>query len=298
MSVKKILKFDYRMAHSLFQHYFYIIVFLLVVFSVLYILYYKKIENFDQSQSQSQRETQLVVPDIDIKDTGIYLINLDRNPDRLESFIEQYMMCDLRYKQFQRISAVDGAKIPDIEDVVSDAAYGEIQQIEKTGYRTKHYQLTRGAIGCYLSHLKAYELIAMGNDDYGLVFEDDVFIDKNIFKRLNKLLAGIPNDWDMLLLGCHCILCDKYDVYYDTRKFFLMHCYIVKKTSASRLWALLKREKIKQQIDSEISDLVSTGSIKIYCLRESLAKQSGVFSTNIQTPLKVMPGIDPYVTLI
>ena len=236
--------------------------------------------------------------DIALKDVGIYLINLDRNADRLESFIAQFIMSDLRYKQFQRITAVDGRDIENIQDIVSDVAYQEIMQIEKTGYRTKHYQLTRGAIGCFMSHMKAFELISMGDDDYGLVFEDDVIIDTHILKRLNKLMSSIPNDYDVLLLGCQCIQCDKYDVYFDAHKFFLTHCYIIKKASAARLYMLLKKDKIKQQIDSELSDMATSGSIKIYCLREKLASQTGTFQTTIQTPLKVMPGIDPYVTLL
>ena len=271
----------------------YILIFITIII-VLSLAYSSKKEGFLAGNSSGSSGG----GDIALKDVGIYLINLDRNADRLESFIAQFIMSDLRYKQFQRITAVDGRDIKNIQDIVSDAAYLEIMQIEKTGYRTKHYQLTRGAIGCFMSHMKAYELISMGDDDYGLVFEDDVVIDKNILKRLNRLMSSIPNDYDMLLLGCHCIQCDKYDVYYDAHRFFLTHCYIIKKASAARLYMLLKKDKIKQQIDSEISDFATSGNVKIYCLREKLASQTGTFQTTIQTPLKVMPGIDPYVTLI
>ena len=271
---------------------------LVVMMGVLYTMTYKK-EHFVSNGTGSNGPNKTIdETGIHLKDTTIYLINLDRNPERLEAFIEQYMMSDLRYKQFQRLSAVDGREIENIQEHINNQAFQEIQQIEKTGYRTKHYQLTRGAIGCYMSHMKAYKEIADGASKYGLIFEDDVRIDRNILRRLNNLLSGIPNDWDMLLLGCHCIICDKYDVYYDTDKFFLLHCYVIKKASAKKLHLQLSKIKIKQQIDSELSDLVMSGSLKIYCLRESLSKQSGEFDTDIQTPLKVMPGIDPYVTLL
>ena len=269
-----------------------LIVIVLIILGLLYSQFRGKYEFYANNNASGSTDG------IQLKDMSIYLINLDRNPDRLEAFIETYMMSDLRYKQFQRIAAVDGSKIENIQDHISTQAYQEIMQIEKTGYRTKHYQLTRGAIGCYLSHMKAYDYIGNGGSEYGLIFEDDVRIDPNLLLRLNRLLSGIPNDWDILLLGCHCIICDKYDVYYDTDKFFLLHCYIVKKASAKKLHTMLKNIKIKQQIDSEISDMVMSGKLTVYCLRESLSKQTGEFNTNIQTPIKVMPGIDPYITLL
>ena len=235
-------------------------------------------------------------PKFTFDNISVYMINLDRNTDRLESFIEQYMMSDLRYKQFQRISAVDGTSL-NVKEEVSPGAFDEITQIEKTGYRTKHYQLTRGAIGCYLSHVKAYDFISAGDADYGFIFEDDANIDPMLLAKLNKIVGTMDDTWDMLLLGCHCIICEKRDTYYDLEKFFLMHGYIVKKEAAQKLSTMLKAKKISQQVDSEISDMITQGHFKVYCLKNSLSTQKG-FETNIQTPLKVMPGVNPYTTLI
>lgn len=35
---------------------------------------------------------------------------------------------------------------------------------ETQGYRTKHYQLTRGSLGCYMSHLQLYQHIIRGGE--------------------------------------------------------------------------------------------------------------------------------------
>lgn len=227
-------------------------------------------------------------------DLDVYLINLDRNKDRLESFVNQYVNCDLRNKQFQRFNAVDGQKIANIEDKITEKAYEEIMEVEKSGYRTKHYQLTRGAIGCYMSHMAVYDLISKSDAPYGLIFEDDVVIDKYILKKLNSVIVNIPNDWDILLLSCHCIVCDKMDMYYDTGKFFWLHCYIVRKSSVDKIRKYLSSTKIGKQIDSELSDMISKGKLKVYCLKDSLCKQGNTFQTTIQTPLKVVPGINPW----
>lgn len=245
-------------------------------------------DNLELFSSSSQRFT--------MRNFDVYLINLNRNSDRLEFFIEQYIMSDLRYKQFQRITAVDGSSL-EIKEYISDSAFKEITQIEKSGFRTKHYQLTRGAIGCYLSHMKAFELIANGDSEYGFIFEDDAIVDKTLLAKLNLVVPTMDDSWDILLIGCHCIVCDKYETYLDINKFFLMHSYIIKKQSAINILALLNSIKISQQIDSELSDLAAKGYLKIYCLKKNLSKQGG-FETDIQMPLKVMPGINPYTTLI
>lgn len=261
-----------------------IIFIIIVAILIVYYIEHRQIEKY---------QNVLSIP-LDPSQLDVYLINLDKNKDRLEAFIEQYMSCDLRSHQIKRLSAVDGQKIENIEDKVTPKAFAEIQEVEKTGYRTKHYQLTRGAIGCYLSHMQVYQQIANGDKDYGLIFEDDVIIDKKIFKKLNEVIVNIPDDWDMLLLSCHCIVCEKMDMYYDTGKFFWLHCYIVKKTSANKVISYLNSNKIGKQIDSELSDMIGEGLLKVYCLKESLCKQGNVFQTTIQTPLKVVPGINPF----
>ena len=47
---------------------------------------------------------------------------------------------------------------------------------EGRGYRTAHYQLTRGSVGCYLSHLRLYQHVLRGGAQFALVFEDDAAI--------------------------------------------------------------------------------------------------------------------------
>lgn len=260
----------------------------LIVFAMvaLWMASTKSYELFDQQGA----------PQLTFDNTDVYMINLDRNAERLESFIEQYMQSELRYKQFQRIPAVDGSTL-NIKEYVTPFAYKEITEIEKTGYRTKHYQLTRGAIGCYLSHVKAYNLISKADADYAIIFEDDAWVDPAIMSKLNKVLGSMDNSWDILVLGCHCIVCEKHDTYSDIQKFFLLHGYVIKKSSAEKLGATLQDIKISQQIDSEMSDMATQGQLRIYCLKTQLAKQKAL-GTDIQMPLKVMPGVNPYTTLI
>ena len=235
-----------------------------------------------------------VNPGIPVNDFDVYLINLDRNKERLREFMEQYSESDISIKKVKRISAVDGKKLK-VAQYLSDKAFKELQDIETTGYRTKHYQLTRGAIGCYMSHLKAYSLIANSSSSYGLIFEDDVNIAHDFFFKFNRLLRNIPKDWDMLLLGCHCLKCRKSELHSHVQKFILLHCYIVKKEAAKKLYDDLSSRPIQQQIDSEISDMITHKNMfNVYCVNEALCWQSGQFQTDIQTPVRKTLGVDPY----
>ena len=271
---------------------FVLIVILISIIAWMFLLYNSLSVTSCAHEGFSQRVD--FSPPLKYSDFDVYLINLDRNKDRLDAFIDQYTNCDLRRKQVKRFAAVDGQKVESLENKVTPKAYAEITEVEKTGYRTKHYQLTRGGVGCYLSHMAVYELIRDGESPFGLIFEDDVIIDKYIFKRLNDVIINVPNDWDMLLLSCHCIVCEKMDMYYDTGKFFWLHCYLVRKTSVEKIMKYLKSNRIGKQIDSELSDMIGLGILKVYCLKESLCKQGSVFQTTIQTPLKVVPGINPW----
>jgi GR25 family glycosyltransferase involved in LPS biosynthesis len=236
-----------------------------------------------------------VLKDVDFE---IYLINLDRNQRRLQLFLNQYQASDLRFKTIKRVPAVDGKKL-DITQYLSDRAFKEIKSIETTGYRTKHYQLTRGAVGCYLSHLKTYKQIADSDKEFGLIFEDDVNIAPDFYVKLNVILKKIPNNWDVLLLGCHCLKCKKHEVHSHVRKFILLHCYIVKKAAAKELFSMLNKKPIEQQIDSELSDiLINSDKFTMYCINDAIAWQNNTFATEIQVPVKMTLGVNPFDSVI
>lgn len=258
--------------------------FSLIVFIV--VLTSRKYESFRQNSCE--------VPVLPLDKFDVYLINMDRNKDRLQHFIRQWMRTDMKKKQFNRVTGVDGKKI-NIGSYVSKRAYKEIKDIESNGYRTKHYQLTPGGVGCYLSHLKTYKMISESENDYGLIFEDDVNIPKDFYVKFNNILRYVPNDWDILLLSCHCIRCKRQEVFSNVNKFIWLHCYLVRKESAKKLVDYLGKRYIEQQIDSELSDIATNQNwLNIYCINTSLSTQGGQFSTEIQKPVKYNKSVDPY----
>lgn len=229
-------------------------------------------------------------------DINVYLINMKEKKDRLDHFTAVYRRTDLgKNKDIIRIEAVNGRKI-NLNEHVSRVGMQDINFVEKNGYRTSHNQLTRGAVGCYLSHINVLRKIRDAPQSYGIVFEDDIkFVYDDIFYKMRVAMAQVPNDWDILFLQCVCHVCKFYEHYKDAKHFFLTHAYIIKKESADKILKEIEFLPIRQQIDSELSSLATAGKLKLYCIRNPLAIQhSAVNATSIQMPMKRIEGINPY----
>lgn len=224
----------------------------------------------------------------------VYLINMRKNMDRYQRFKTMFAQTDLRENSFIRVEGVNGKEL-DLKKYVKPETHRELLESEHSGFRKHHYQLTRGAVGCYLAHMNVYRTISKQLADYALIMEDDVRIMKpeSLFYDIQEMIQQIPSDWDILLLGCVCFVCGKFRKYYDVNRYFLMHGYMIKKTSAEKILHLLQDEPIEQQIDAKFSDLAEKELLKIYCLRDKLAVQWDM-GTNIQIPVKNIEGINPF----
>ena len=105
----------------------------------------------------------------------IYVINLDRQPERLVSVDSELKRSGLTY---QRISAVD---MNDLTSEPSDL-------------------VTLGVKACWQSHVKAFQLISQGEEPYALILEDDASV-LNV-QKLDYLLSNFKfHEWDLVQLG-------------------------------------------------------------------------------------------------
>jgi glycosyl transferase family 25 len=122
---------------------------------------------------------------------AIYLINLDGSDARLASATAQLEEHGI---VFERISAVDGRKIPPTE---LEQLYDKKHAIQYMGR-----DLSPGEIGCYLSHIKAIQAFTQSDADIALVLEDDFAMPHNALAQLPAILAALDaqqrSAWDCI----------------------------------------------------------------------------------------------------
>lgn len=118
----------------------------------------------------------------------IFLINMECSSKRLRDVKRQLDALNLR---FSRIDATVGAELSD-QDI-------ELVYDSKRNKSHHHRDLTKGEIGCYISHRKAWQAIIDQESEFALVLEDDISVNNNIidcFKLIDK-----SEGWDILKLS-------------------------------------------------------------------------------------------------
>jgi glycosyl transferase, family 25 len=114
--------------------------------------------------------------------TAFYL-NLDQEAARRRCIEEQLAEAGI---PAERIEAVDGSRpLPPEVSLYFDA---------------KHV-MDAGALGCYASHIKAWEQITRKALPSGLVLEDDAILPAGLAGLLAEIVAALPTHWDMVHLG-------------------------------------------------------------------------------------------------
>jgi len=222
-----------------------------------------------------------------------YIINLKRRPERFKSFMKSYNKNKFNFK-VEKYHAVDGSKL-DIKKVpISPTGLKDLEESKINGYRTKHYQLTPGAIGCYMSHVNVWKQIKDSDGLGALVFEDDSILDADFVNKTEQILEEVNNVdpyWDILFLGGRR---NKYTPVSENllkvHKFYELHAYIIRKKAITKLLTNDLIFPIEQQIDSLLSD--KSDVINMYIVKKNIVNQGGSHPTDIQSPFKKVNGMD------
>lgn len=126
----------------------------------------------------------------------IFLINLQRRTDRRDRMLYSLNELEIDVKV---VHAVDGNALnsSDIKILGVDLLPGYYDPFSG---RT----LTKGEVGCFLSHYYIWKEIVDMQMDKALVFEDDVRFQANFKRRVLRLMEEVEQmelDWDMIYLG-------------------------------------------------------------------------------------------------
>jgi glycosyl transferase family 25 len=116
----------------------------------------------------------------------IYVINLDRDTERMASIHTNLVRLGLSY---ERLPAVMGKDVPDWEKLVDLPSYA---------WRNRLDMPRAGEVGCYLSHLKAMETFLKTDAPWCVILEDDVEVLPACADVLRSLAE--KDDWDLVKL--------------------------------------------------------------------------------------------------
>jgi len=224
-----------------------------------------------------------------------YVINMPHERKRMHGFMKAWKKCDLsRNNSVIRFDAVVGKEVP-IAQYTSSKALCEILRAERNSYRQKHYELTRGGVGCWLSHRNLWKQILKTDKPCAIIFEDDCVMARNMQTILNE--SEIPDDWDICLLGYICNKCKEMQCADAIRvdRFFGLHCYMINKKAIQKILKNPKMQLITKQIDSILCDMIRDGELNVYALPQPIAWQNNVdYRTSIQMELRKVAGVNEW----
>jgi len=184
-----------------------------------------------------------------------FAINLKREPQKLTHITQE---CLKHHIEVEIIDAIDGKLLSE-------------DYLQKHVYNYPDCKLTRGEIGCSLSHLKIYQKMQAENIPIALILEDDAIFIESPHCILSKIIEYTPRDSKNVYLLSGCLgsyfpntkLEFESYIFYKSYETFLAHGYVITLNAAKHLLKL--QQKVKFEADKwyafELFDCVKT-----YCL--------------------------------
>ena len=210
-----------------------------------------------------------------------YIINLDRRTDRMAVTVPKLRA--FGFARAERWPATDSRQMSraEVDQLVRPEARAPIW----ANQRTQHHELSIGAVGCYMSHVRIWATAAALDRPYTLIFEDDT--EPTITSaQVDSVLAGLPRDWDIVFLGIFGDSRDSASALSIRRvtRFYGMHAYII---NARCVPSLLKRAlPMDMQIDSWLSKLAVEGSVNLYTIANGgWGQNDAIRATDVQSPV-------------
>lgn len=122
----------------------------------------------------------------------IYVLTLDRATERQENIKKE--LEGLNWSFFQ---ATDKLNLS-MDALIAEGIYDDV--LHRNTKRT-HRSMNLGEVACSLSHVRMYQHMLDNNFKRVLILEDDVLPQHENLKGFDNLVAQLPEDWELLMLG-------------------------------------------------------------------------------------------------
>jgi GR25 family glycosyltransferase involved in LPS biosynthesis len=160
----------------------------------------------------------------------MYYINMDKNPDRRERMESALSTICAKYK---RIKGFNGYKITNTNHDIVDG-------IE---FYNSYPSLTKGEIGCLISHLIAIKTARNNGDNIAIICEDDISFDTcSVIPSLTEIVQNAPKDWEIIQLYSGLQQTPKKTIQYVPRTDqWACSCYLINKKGMSAILSVVQK---------------------------------------------------------
>ena len=231
---------------------------------------------------------------ININNIKSYVINLEKYKNKYNLCLKRLSKINLKPERFNAIYVAN-----ENSKKIKQITYPSVQYTIKNGRYAHNNIGSKGAIGCYLSHISLWKMLLESDEEMFLIFEDDVDINikiNNFTKKINKSINLINNNnnWDIIYLGYFNI--NSKDINKISKKkkdmIYGLHGYIINKKGAAKL--LKYAFPIVDQIDSYISYMGIHRNVNLYSTNDIYFFQNNLSGTVIQTDYSIKPFITQF----
>uniref|UniRef100_A0A6I8NV19 Cerebral endothelial cell adhesion molecule n=1 Tax=Ornithorhynchus anatinus TaxID=9258 RepID=A0A6I8NV19_ORNAN len=148
----------------------------------------------------------------------VFVINLARRPDRRERMLNSLHELEIVGRV---VEAVDGSAL-------NSSSIKSLGVDLLTGYYDPYSgrTLTKGEVGCFLSHHAVWEEVAARGLGQVVVLEDDVRFEANFKRRLERLLEEVEAkqlEWDLIYLGRKQVTSEEEEAVADVHNLVVAH---------------------------------------------------------------------------
>lgn len=229
------------------------------------------IEDARMRETISQRRSSFTQSPIDLP---AIMVNLDRDARKWNLASGAFQRTG--YTDLSRYSAFDGTKLPFTvrEQLVGGSAASR--------------QMNAGAIGCWLSHLGVWEIVANSQKDWVLVLEDDAFpfvgasmieqtfsvLDSSEFAWANLRMAGVHGRSSFDCTQHPISIWDQLKLWDSSRRGVGTDGYLLSPRGAQYLLNMFKAEKILGHVDGQMaSHLLEATDAPVNKVQAEMAKR-------------------------